>query len=352
MMIERHKMVKLYGDDFLGEEIAAIENMMNMLKFKQTLLDTDITDSIQSIVQLPMNSESVVTRGKRTQSNESIKTTQSTKDKETLEEKDYLQGSMNELKKLTMHEIFHYIMHHCESPLVLDDFSISPETIKFGGSFEESNEEIQNNKNKSDDPEVIYLPRFVREPLYRMRYSTSKRDLEEAITEFARLVPNEFHRHFYLRVFKWTIAFSYWTKPNQLLEDIQKQLAPISEDDLLKLSSLSLSKKNTDQSTPINKTSSQTIKVNETFQSPKKTIKFMTTSSEKKPDSSLMSSTQKKTVTIASTNPQIGKSPDSKLSKTKIDDLNIPFATRQAKSVVAAREFLKKGKQVIDSSYF
>jgi hypothetical protein len=49
-------------------------------------------------------------------------------------------------------------------------------------------------------------------------------DLEDSINEFVKLVPNEFHRKFYLRIYKWTIAFGTWNQPNAYLEKIQQSL--------------------------------------------------------------------------------------------------------------------------------
>lgn len=49
-----------------------------------------------------------------------------------------------------------------------------------------------------------------------------------AIAEFVKLVPNEFHRKFYLRIYKWTIAFSTWNKPNPTLQSIQQTVYPYS----------------------------------------------------------------------------------------------------------------------------
>jgi hypothetical protein len=51
-------------------------------------------------------------------------------------------------------------------------------------------------------------------------------ELEDAINDFIKLVPNEFHRKFYLRIYKWTIAFASWKKPHEELEGIIRTLYP------------------------------------------------------------------------------------------------------------------------------
>jgi hypothetical protein len=53
-------------------------------------------------------------------------------------------------------------------------------------------------------------------------------ELDDAVAEFVKLVPNEFHRKFYLRIYKWTIAFATWNQPNPELITIKKAIYPFS----------------------------------------------------------------------------------------------------------------------------
>lgn len=50
-------------------------------------------------------------------------------------------------------------------------------------------------------------------------------ELTKFLNEYIKLVPNEFHRKFYVRIFKWTIAFGIWNKPNPHIEAIKLKLA-------------------------------------------------------------------------------------------------------------------------------
>lgn len=40
------------------------------------------------------------------------------------------------------------------------------------------------------------------------------------MAEYVKLVPVDFDRKFYLRVFKWTVAFAFWLKPDPRLNEI------------------------------------------------------------------------------------------------------------------------------------
>lgn len=66
----------------------------------------------------------------------------------------------------------------------------------------------------------------MRDPLYNMKNARNQYELEDAINDFIKLVPNEFHRKFYLRIYKWTIAFASWKKPHEELEGIIRTLYP------------------------------------------------------------------------------------------------------------------------------
>jgi hypothetical protein len=56
-------------------------------------------------------------------------------------------------------------------------------------------------------------------------------ELSKSLAEYVKLVPNEFHRKFYLRIFKWTLAFGVWNKPNPQIEKIKAKLAADDSDD-------------------------------------------------------------------------------------------------------------------------
>lgn len=162
----RRREVKVFGEAFLQQESTAAENMLNMLRYQQTLLG--IEDS---------NDDT---------SNSSSK------------------------RQMNMHEIY-WVMICGRDPVDLPDFETS----------------ILTSSNIHDDigGEDIYLPRFVRDPLHRMKAATSNKERQAALTEFESLVPSVFQRKFYLRLFKWTVAFSTWRTEENPYEHLALDLA-------------------------------------------------------------------------------------------------------------------------------
>lgn len=55
-------------------------------------------------------------------------------------------------------------------------------------------------------------------------------ELQAGMVEFSKVVPNEFHRKFYLRVFKWTVAFATWNMANVYLDNMKTQIVESAAD--------------------------------------------------------------------------------------------------------------------------
>lgn len=62
-------------------------------------------------------------------------------------------------------------------------------------------------------------------PFFLLLFSFYFLELQQAITSYIKVVPHEFHRKFYLRIFKWTIAFATWNLPNPSIETMKEQLS-------------------------------------------------------------------------------------------------------------------------------
>lgn len=193
------------------------------------------------------------------------------------------------------------------------------------------------------DEEAIYLPRFVREPLQRLRQANSANppDVElakEAQAEFTALVPHEFAQRFYSRVFKWAVAFATWHKALEtVIQQMEQRLAqhilensasnphgsvqfPLQADDGL-LSHLGLSYHG--PSSP-----SRLLNTN------------MTVATLNKPASNAQPLGRR---TFASG--ETHKAAKRSQSPAKATGTG-PFAQRMTKSEVAAREVLKKGQKM------
>lgn len=172
LMLQRRRHVKFFGDDFLREEAVAVENTLHMLAFQQSLLsDADGADGAAGAA-----------------------------------------GAAGALRSMNMHEIYQAI--------------VAPAAARDAESDE--------SKGRADD-EAIYLPRFVREPLQRLRRASQATppDAElarEAQAEFVALVPSDFARRFYVRVFKWSVAFATWhSAEERVIRQLEEKLAAQQE---------------------------------------------------------------------------------------------------------------------------
>lgn len=167
LMLQRRRHVKFFGDDFLREEAVAVENTLHMLAFQQSLL-SDADGAADAVA--------------------------------------------GAARSMNMHEIYQAI--------------VAPAAARDAESDE--------SKERTDD-EAIYLPRFVREPLQRLRRASQATppDAElarEAQAEFVALVPSDFARRFYVRVFKWSVAFATWhSTEERVIRQLEEKLAAQQE---------------------------------------------------------------------------------------------------------------------------
>lgn len=224
LMTQRKLHCKLYGRGFLINESNAVEQILLMLKYNQVIMipenifddDDDestatgkVSDDINSINSFheeedpqlkkikninideivfvggsefednPNNPSqgNIVKNKSRVKFNEDLINDNSKKSKTK-------SSSKLVPKKLTMYQIFQYI--------------IAPK--------------LNTNVANSTEDDDSFLPHFILEILIQMRNAENQKDLDEAIEKFVLLIPSEFHRKFYLRVFKWVLSFSSWLK--------------------------------------------------------------------------------------------------------------------------------------------
>lgn len=295
LMNQRKLHCKLYGRGFLANESNAVEQIMLMLKYHQVVMlpenifdEDDDDESIVNVVddlssinsfaveedpQLKkiknINIDEIVFVGgsefddSNTQGN-IIKNKSRVKFNEDVinhGEKDSKKTKKSSAKlvpkKLTMYQIFQYI--------------IAPKNIS-------------NNSNPSDDDDS-FLPHFVLELLIQMRNAENQKDLDESIEKFVLMIPSEFHRKFYLRVFKWILSFSSWLK-----EDDDESIFEMEGENILNTAF------NTRPSDSLSQSASQT-RVNQTTKTHSNTLnKTSSLSSSKyipKPTSSFAGTTSR-----------------------------------------------------------
>lgn len=211
---QRQSYVKIFGETFLEEEANAIENIINMLKYKQTLLtpfsstssslsrgkrkDSDgistaereeIVSIAESINQdgSASNEEGIdepnkdddgsdderSTENKRVEPGERSKSKPSTKKELPEEEDDDEEDSfMKEKRQLNMHEIYHLVIHNtlgkASSEAQYQQMIDALSSLDLGATAT-ANATSSSDQIIASDTDFIYLPRFVREPLNQMR---------------------------------------------------------------------------------------------------------------------------------------------------------------------------------------
>ncbi len=148
-MEERKGYVKIFGEEFLAVEANAVDNMFTMLLYQQTLLN--VADSVlpasmkqmqEALAALNVEEEGVEEEGK------------SKEEGEASEEKSAAGApAENNAQRLTMHEIYKYVINNSSNEE--DDYDIDGDFAKL-------------------DRELIYLPKFVRDPLHKMRLAPSQ----------------------------------------------------------------------------------------------------------------------------------------------------------------------------------
>jgi hypothetical protein len=197
-MKERAKYLRLFSENFLEEEALAIEKIMNMLRYKQTLLtpalqnynsnsdgEQEENDDISLVDDDPVSLHSSAARSKSAEKAAVAAA-----------------ASAEDLKRLNMHEIYHLVIHNNphsnsshsgsnnnneaiegtdpsqdqkngeNSPSRHQKNNSNNDVFKTISTLSElSSQKIAqvNLKHFPDDKDFIYLPRFVREPLTRMR---------------------------------------------------------------------------------------------------------------------------------------------------------------------------------------
>ena len=189
-------------------------------------------------------------------------------------------------------------------------------------------------------------------------------DLEYARADFHKMVPIEFHRKFYWRIYKWYLAFSTWHHSKPHLESLMKQLqecVTLDETELAaQFQSSAHGSIDSDSLPPytaslsISKSTSRTPRSesNHAHQTPNQSH-----SATKAGQTSAMA--PKQLFPVSDTKLlnkakllQMSASRATKSSYTMpekaIQHANkiIPFSERQSKSTVAAREMLKKASKV------
>lgn len=167
-MRERAKYLKLFSEGFLDVEAGAIEKMMHMLTYKQTLLTPFLQQSLSSHAQaatlsgrldeLSLHDDDPVAMDPAVPGHQPPQPPQAEED----------------LKRLNMHEIYHLVIHANPAAsaagaqevfqTIRSLSELSPQKLVSGQSADQL----------LDDKDFIYLPRFVREPLGRMREATNE----------------------------------------------------------------------------------------------------------------------------------------------------------------------------------
>lgn len=181
LMQERAKYLKLFSEEFLEEEANAVEKMMAMLKYKQTLLAPFLNNAIS-----PSKGGGGGMGGVGGGGNEDI----SLIDDEPLTVVSLEQqmkglktsGGEEEMKQLNMHEIYHLVIHNpaMEGSNAADNTQEIFQTIQSLSEF--SPTKLAKVASQFEDRDFIYLPRFVREPLGKMR--AARNDTGELLPSF------------------------------------------------------------------------------------------------------------------------------------------------------------------------
>jgi hypothetical protein len=202
---ERNKFIRMFGDDFLADEVIAIDKMMNMLNFKQTLLTTnskmtmaslgsdgdDEDDAEESADDKGGEDDLPAAEGDGEEGEDSAAVTPVVEKKEknkkgknenVITEMETDEATENiEERRWNMHEIYHYVIHNNSNSSM-----ISKELLQIIQYLTESYNDVaksstaagNNDGNRRhhsiihslpEEKDFIYLPRFVREPLGRMR---------------------------------------------------------------------------------------------------------------------------------------------------------------------------------------
>jgi len=284
---ERAKLLRIYGPELFSEEARAVEGMFRMLNYQQ---------SVDGSMLYPEGAE---------------------------DNHDLSHGDSN-----------------------LDDTGISAQDFR-----NIMNESMNSQKNAKDDKAMegkdILLPTFVRKALQEMLLASDAESLEAGRASLLRLEPDAVRRRFYTRIFKWVVAYASWKfggVRNSLREGYGAGLS----------AGAGTAGIANGGSNALNTT------VNSTQQMPASSPgKYKVTGSMGKvpahlggvagsPAKSFRGSPQKSSHMLLS--------PDNKFhthtSSTAASGLEeeekvfIPFAQRQARSQVAAREILKKGQKV------
>jgi hypothetical protein len=218
------------------------------------------------------------------------------------------------------------------------------------------------------------LPPFARRALDEMRTASSAERLQETTHRFVCLVPDEQLRRSYIRAFKWVVAFAKWCYNRQDLADREGavkdalarthmhsqmqsserdggEAAPMSDRELLQKSESPISKEGAKSSSSgYGQRSGNGIIASSSSPSPSpssssSSLPSSPPSSSSKSEARLRSNSSravkffspgKTSSTATTTNP--------KTNTSKSPKNGTLFATRQARSVVAVNESIKKGK--------
>lgn len=161
--------------------------------------------------------------------------------------------------------------------------------------------------------------------------------LNAALAEYVKLVPDAFHRAFYLRLFKWTVAFATWHRPDPALEEIKKIIGDTSEEVHVPAEEA----RGTARQQQRGRSPSPVRSLSGTF-----SAYSTTTGRKKKPG---LAQVIQRTLRQQNRGPSFTSSPPPRSPSPPkgvgSPSNYIPFSQRQAKSEVAAREMLKKGKE-------
>lgn len=163
VMLQRKGMVRMFGEDFLAEEANAIDKMLSMLGYKQTLLTPTFHPTSSHMNDPTMSSFEDMKELMMTTSTTAVMMDQiftSTADRlvhqgGTTKGGDDYHGFYQQ--QLTMHEIFQLVLNRGSNKS-----SSTSTTVGDGNAHPVEGEE-----------DVIYLPKFVRDPLMYMRYANT-----------------------------------------------------------------------------------------------------------------------------------------------------------------------------------
>lgn len=173
MQGERRRFLGFFGPSFLSDESVAIDNMLHMLSYQQSLLalaegeserfndgseDTALQHQLQHPAQSPM------------QPPPQLQPTAST--------------TAEGVRKMNMHEIFNSVIRpsstsnttsttSAHTPSARHFFMRRSSQVEDEGMQVEGAESASKDGGEDEEVDAIYLPRFVREPLQRMRLAKS-----------------------------------------------------------------------------------------------------------------------------------------------------------------------------------